>query len=105
VKDVQGGGRSWDDIAPTNSSSCDNMEMCQLAIIVDGFNILDSSQSFATIFVRITGKCPEGSSTVERLGRLVGSATPENDNHEWVRNPWQRVKGRWLPLTQVWCVD
>jgi hypothetical protein len=105
AKDIQGGGRSWDDIAPTNSDSCDNMEMYQLAIIVNGFNILGSSQAFHTILVRITGKCPEGGYSVERLGRLVGCATPENDNHEWVRNPWQRVKGRWLPLTQMWCVD
>jgi hypothetical protein len=112
VKDVQDGGRSWEDIAPKNSDSCDNMDMWQLAIIVDGFNNLDS-QSFSTILVRKTGECSEGGYTVERLGKLIGSATPKYDNnatpkfddHEWVRDPWKRVKGRWLPLTQMWCVD
>ena len=92
--------RAWEgDIAPTNADSGN------LAIIVGGFNDLETKPSFPSILVRIKGKCTDGAYAVERLGFMVGAATPENDTFDWVRDPWARVEGSWLPLSQMWCVD
>jgi hypothetical protein len=96
-------GRAWEgDIAPTNADSS------KLAIIVGGFTELETSPSFPSILVRIKSfkcECANGGYAVERLGRMVGAPTPEYDTFEWVRDPWKRVEGRWLPLNQRWCVD
>ena len=107
----------WERIAPTSADWCEGRDAPgagmgasekgarKLAIIVGGFLGLDSAESFDTILVSITGTDDDGQLVVERLGKLVGSATPEDDNFEWLRDPWKRVEGRWLPLDQKWCVD
>jgi len=102
----------WESIAPTNADWCESVDAAdarkdprRLAVIVGAFLGLDSAESFDSILVRITATDDDGLLVVERLGKLVGSATPEDDNFEWLRDPWKRVEGRWLPLDQKWCVD
>ena len=98
VRDVD--GQPWDGaLAPQSEDSG------TLAIIVGGFTDHAPGTSFDTALVRIKGRGEGGEYVVERICKLIGSATPATDDFEWVRNPWQRVEGRWLPLTQIWYVD
>lgn len=92
-------GLSWADIAPKRGQS-DN-----LAIIVGSFEQLGSGLAFNCILVKIKEQTSTGEYRVTRLGKIVGSSTPDFDDFKWLRQPWNRVEGRWLPLNQMWCVD
>lgn len=85
-------------IAPTEKDSN------QLAIIICAYGDLNV-RGQTSVLVRIKDTGPDGELIVERMCTLAGERTPFYDDQEWITEPWKRVKGRWLPITQMWCVD
>jgi hypothetical protein len=85
-------------IAPTKDDSN------KLAVIICEYGDLNLI-GHTCVFVRLKHAGPDGEWFVSRLCTLAGGRTPVYDDQKWITEPWKRVGGRWLPATQVWCVD
>ena len=85
-------------IAPTEKDSN------QLAIIICAYGDFNV-RGHTSVLVRIKDTGPDGELIVERLCTLAGERTPVYDDQKWITEPWNRVGGIWLPVTQTWCVD
>jgi hypothetical protein len=84
-------------IAPTKDDSS------KLAIIICHYG--DLNWTGCCVLVRLKHTGPKGELIVSRLCTVSGGKTPDYDDQKWITEPWKRVRGTWLPVTQMWCVD
>jgi hypothetical protein len=94
---------SWKDTDESTGIAPRQKDSGKLAIIICEY--LDfEKRGQSCVLVRIKSR-DGGALIVERLCAMAGARTPKYDDQEWIKAPWKRVQGKWLPTNQIWCVD
>ena len=88
--------RVWEDMSPRVTSGA-------MAIIL--FSYGPWRPVSEGILVKVRRELHDGSLAVSRVCRMLVAGMPEYDNQDWIKEPWKRVNGDWLPPHQIWCVD
>ncbi|KAF7545928.1 hypothetical protein G7046_g9453 [Stylonectria norvegica] len=86
----------WEDIAPSATSG-------DMAIIL--FSYGPWRPVSEGILVKVKTEVQDGTLAVSRVCRMLVAGMPEYDSQDWIKEPWKRVTGSWLPPHQIWYVD